>query len=86
MSNDLSVKNRLIFLRGGFAGYLLAKRGEKIWNKILDWADKKTDSNSKDSLFSSNFSSKSESKSIQRQLIDFLKGNPFGWKPSLICW
>jgi hypothetical protein len=36
MSNDLSVKNRLIFLRGGFAGYLLAKRGEKIWNKILD--------------------------------------------------
>jgi hypothetical protein len=41
MSNDLSVKNRLIFLRGGFAGYLLAKGGEKIWNKILDWADKK---------------------------------------------
>jgi hypothetical protein len=36
MSNDLSVKNRLILLRGGFAGYLLAKRGEKIWNKILD--------------------------------------------------
>ena len=68
------VNNRILFIRGGIAGYVIGKAGEKIGRKILEWIDQKTDESP--SKKKDGGSEGTSENSFKNQVFTFFTANP----------